>query len=1158
MVQYRDLNAPPSRMLADVVADMKAQGRQSKTGDAGVKDLGESGDVVWPRPDGSSTSVRELDEGLEAARDRIDEASADLIVTQERLEAAETAVQEADERLGTMETVTLPGAVQALEEADRQASQALTELDARLTGVDGPKGDLSAIRESLAEAVSAVESAVDVARTANEAANAASQAALEAAGIAASKGRVIIQETEPTGEDRKASNIWIKPIPDDPKTGVVEKSVTYVYMEATGTWEPTTSSELAQAAQNALDAREAAQQAAQRAETAISNAATAQTAAEAAQRTANQATTDARTAHNEAVAAQGDATEALEKYGPLDQRTIDAQAAADAARARAEEAYAEAESKATPQQVAAAQKAATDAAAADAKAKADAAQAEATRIAAADAKAKADAAQAEATRIANTKATPAEVKAAKEAAEKAAKEAAALDATAKADAAKAAAAADAKAKADAALAAARADLATARGQITDEIKASANGKNAITISTNAPTTSTPGVVAGDTWWRVDGSSNIYGQWRWTGSSWSPVTIRSEVIANLDAAKIGTGYLSADRIESHSLTADKVLIGIGTDLVADGGFNSPLGEGWKVWGGTSSVWRIEEVANGTNYLVCTQGGSGWKEVYSNPPVRVTPGQQYLVAADFRKPEVWSAAYPRIAVFTFDGSGARIASWAIVGHQGNTTDWVQLHGDFTVPEGTASIAFVMSVPSNAANGSQVHFRNPTFRLKSGATLIENGAVTTDKLLAGAVTAEKITVTEALSANIVNAMSVNTKKVVVTKEAILNHATLIGQTVVDDINVQGKLIGKDGVFTGTVDFENINVTDQVLAFRISGEHIYGTVIEGGEIRTTDGLPGQVILSDEGFVDPGSQAKYPGIRIIPPDTSELVSPPGMGPNNNGFIITGGRNTTGGRGFSIYAPTQAAMVFQRGDARSNVVAADGYAWATAHDGNGNRGEILARSTYSQVRATAADGTAGLIQATPSSAVVATKDPGGNVMSRIMSNGREAYLWSTGSDGLGRVLSVDSDGVWVKAQRGDGSGYWDHVSLVPQVRPFQYSAQWNMDLSPSPIMVQHLPGGKLCQAQARIQNLTGSSFSLPYNTWVTLNLNPIPADLRGGYTDYIDIRLPEADGRGVLEMNYSTGSIRIRNLHRNDQGGINLAWHNNNSIWFSMRWFAPN
>ena len=55
-------------MLADVVADMRASERQSKTGDAGVKDLGETGDIIWPRWDGGEDSVREVGENVEAAR----------------------------------------------------------------------------------------------------------------------------------------------------------------------------------------------------------------------------------------------------------------------------------------------------------------------------------------------------------------------------------------------------------------------------------------------------------------------------------------------------------------------------------------------------------------------------------------------------------------------------------------------------------------------------------------------------------------------------------------------------------------------------------------------------------------------------------------------------------------------------------------------------------------------------------------------------------------------------------------------------------------------------------------------------------------------------------------------------------------------------------
>ena len=95
MVQYRDLNAPPARMLADVVADMKAQERQSKTGDAGVKDLGETGDIIWPRWDGGEDSVREVSANVEAARGDIAELN-EVILPElaDELETSRTDLQQ--------------------------------------------------------------------------------------------------------------------------------------------------------------------------------------------------------------------------------------------------------------------------------------------------------------------------------------------------------------------------------------------------------------------------------------------------------------------------------------------------------------------------------------------------------------------------------------------------------------------------------------------------------------------------------------------------------------------------------------------------------------------------------------------------------------------------------------------------------------------------------------------------------------------------------------------------------------------------------------------------------------------------------------------------------------------------------------------------------
>lgn len=385
-------------------------------------------------------------------------------------------------------------------------------------------------------------------------------------------------------------------------------------------------------------------------------------------------------------------------------------------------------------------------------------------------------------------------------------------------------------------------------------------------------------------------------------------------------------------------------------------------------------------------------------------------------------------------------------------------------------------------------------------------------------------RLVVDDTLSARVVQAMSAEAKELVVTESAVLNHVTAIGQTVVDDINVQGKLIGTDGVFTGTVDFANINVTDEILAARISGEYLYGTVIEGGEIRTSDALPGQVAIRDDGYVD-GNSVAYPGIRVTPTVTHNPNYPPGIGANASGLTVTGGTSAGGDRAFVSVQP-------------------DAVILRSRNEGAGRDSQMYATATEAVMYSMGATGTRGSIRAASTFADVIVFDSVGEEISSIYAtSSRAGIAFGQGSDQ--RFLNVDSDGVWA---RSGGT----KVSLIPQVRQFQYSSQWNADQSPAHIMVQHLPGGKLCQAQIRIQNLSGSSLSLPNETWVTLNYNPIPADLRGGFTDYIEVTLPQLSARGRVEMNYSTGSIRIRNV-----SGTGIAWTNNNSIWFPMRWFSP-
>jgi hypothetical protein len=87
----------------------------------------------------------------------------------------------------------------------------------------------------------------------------------------------------------------------------------------------------------------------------------------------------------------------------------------------------------------------------------------------------------------------------------------------------------------------------------------ANGKNKIVRST-ADASGTTGYAAGDLWWKMastSAASNVLDQWTFDGTQWNKNALTNAVIATLDAAKITTGFLAADRIEAASIVGAKI-------------------------------------------------------------------------------------------------------------------------------------------------------------------------------------------------------------------------------------------------------------------------------------------------------------------------------------------------------------------------------------------------------------------------------------------------------------------------------------------------------------------------------------------------------------------------------------------------------------------------
>ena len=409
--------------------------------------------------------------------------------------------------------------------------------------------------------------------------------------------------------------------------------------------------------------------------------------------------------------------------------------------------------------------------------------------------------------------------------------------------------------------------------------------------------------------------------------------------------------------------------------------------------------------------------------------------------------------------------------------------------------------------------------------------------------------------------------------------NLSEVVANKIWADLFTANKITTQE-LAAGAVTAENIAAgaihADEIVGGSFTGETFEGGTFTGGLFKTSDNLPGQVELADDAYVthfDGGGT--YPGLRIVPIDTSDMALPAAIGPAQKGLTIFGGRKLTGGSsivqanpaasfmrtfrdngnsgGIVQTSPTASLMRTYREDGSLGgemFASPDGSAMRTYQEDGKIGGSIQTSPTTSFMRTYGDGGGEGQIRATPTLAEVRVIRPDGLNRARITADDNTVTLFSATNGQT--YLRLDNDGI--SAESGGSK-----VSLIPEVRPFQYSALWNADQSPSPIMVQHLPGGKLCQAQIRIQNLSGSSLSLPYDDWVLLNYNPIPSDLRGGFTDYIEVTLPQLNARGRVEMNYSTGRVRVKSLEKDKDGNpITINWNNNNSIWFPMRWFSPN
>lgn len=382
------------------------------------------------------------------------------------------------------------------------------------------------------------------------------------------------------------------------------------------------------------------------------------------------------------------------------------------------------------------------------------------------------------------------------------------------------------------------------------VRDTADGKNSITWSPDTPSGEGR---AGDTWFRTSGN-NIIGHWRHSGSAWVSMSLDATVIPNLDAGVINSGHIDSARIAAASITADKILVGGAGNLLTNPGFTGD-GAGWNIAtynpiitdsGGPTGEPVLS--MQGASAIFPYLGGLGQSAAGSFAPdlAAVEAGKRYAAS-------VWVRAEVDIPVgnagmgFRLRELGSATLGWAFPGTGTNSevipaNTWAKIEAEILVPTDTGTwnrLAFGLRA-NGALNGRRVEFSAPVLLPKVGATLIEGGAITTDKIATGAITAEsgvigsldasKITVGELDGARI--------KADAITADKIAANA------------IGARAIAADAVEAGKIAADSISGRE-IIANTVKAEHIAAFTITADELAansvSTDKLVSNSVIADK-----------------------------------------------------------------------------------------------------------------------------------------------------------------------------------------------------------------------------------------------------------------------------------------------------------------------
>lgn len=244
------------------------------------------------------------------------------------------------------------------------------------------------------------------------------------------------------------------------------------------------------------------------------------------------------------------------------------------------------------------------------------------------------------------------------------------------------------------------------------------------------------------WTTLEPGGTLVAAWVHDGTRWVERDIDEVYMPRVNLGEGTYSTLSGTRIEAESITADKILIGVPTNLVPGADNWSFSNAGWSQFG-----WNP-----GDGFLTT----KGENTLYTDEPFMVPEGE-YLLEADFSSSGGAGRSYVGLYSEEWPDTGASGYRYGLQNFTGPTSV------PFVMPAGGAMVTLRILTGYQGSLGSNgtTWIKKVSFRPRVGATLIQDGAITTDKILANAITAGKIAAL-AIEADHISANAITADKI------------------------------------------------------------------------------------------------------------------------------------------------------------------------------------------------------------------------------------------------------------------------------------------------------------------------------------------------------------------------------------------------------------